>query len=100
MIASLLLNHKENSNCCVETFEYIYIPLSKFSVPFHSLLAHSGRTFPAPLTVAPARGAGGAVAPPNVEKGGPRNSSKFDEKNGKGVRIHLRREKIINTKYL
>ena len=44
---------------------------------------------------------GGSVAPPpNVEKDGPRNSSKFDEKIGRGVRIHLRCEKIINTKYL
>ena len=50
--------------------------------------------------MAPARGArGGAVAPPNVEKDGPRNSSKFDEKIGEGVDIHLRCEKIINTKY-
>ena len=49
--------------------------------------------------VALARGQGGAVAPPNVEKDGPRNSSKFDEKIGGGVGIHLRCEKIINTKY-
>ena len=36
-------------------------------------------------TVAPARGGQeGAVAPPNVEKDGPRNSSKFDEKIGGG----------------
>ena len=37
-------------------------------------------------SVAPARGGGqeGAVAPPNVEKDGPRNSSKFDEKIGGG----------------
>ena len=48
-------------------------------------------------TVAPARGARGRL-PPNVEKDGPRNSSKFDEKIG-GVGIHLRCEKIINTKY-
>ena len=40
----------------------------------------------------------GAV-PPNVEKDGPRNSSKFDEKIGGGGDIHLRCEKIINTKY-
>ena len=44
-------------------------------------------------------GARGAVAPPNVEKDGPRNSSKVDEKIGEGVRIHLRCKKIINTKY-
>ena len=47
----------------------------------------------------PARGARGAVAPPNVEKDGLRNSSKFDEKIGEGVGIHVRCEKIINTKY-
>ena len=41
--------------------------------------------------MAPVRGAGGAVAP-NVEKDGPRNSSKFDEKIERGVRIHLRCE--------
>ena len=43
----------------------------------------------------------GAVAPPppNVEKDGPRNSSKFDEKIGMGAGIHLRCEKIINNKY-
>ena len=45
------------------------------------------------------KGARGRL-PPNVEKDGPRNSSKFDEKIGRGVRIHLRCEKIINTKYL
>ena len=45
-------------------------------------------------------GKGGAVAPPpNVEKDGPRNSSKFDEKIGEGKGIHLRCEKIINIKY-
>ena len=38
-----------------------------------------------------ARGGGGC--PLNVEKDGPRNSSKFDEKIGRGVRIHLRCEK-------
>ena len=37
--------------------------------------------------------------PPNVEKDGPRNSSKFDEKIGMGVGIHLRCEKIINNQY-
>ena len=43
---------------------------------------------------------GGGRLPPNVEKDGPRNSSKFDEKiGGGGVGIHLRCEKIINTKY-
>ena len=41
---------------------------------------------------------GGGCPPPNVEKDGPRNSSKFDEKI-EGVGIHLRCEKIINTKY-
>ena len=51
-------------------------------------------------SVAPARGGKGGRLPPNVEKDGPRNSSKFDEKIGRGVRIHLRCEKIINTKYL
>ena len=45
-------------------------------------------------------GGKGGRLPPNVEKDGPRNSSKFDEKIGRGVRIHLRCEKIINTKYL
>ena len=44
------------------------------------------------------RGARGRL-PPNVEKDGPRNSSKFDEKIGGGVGIHLRCEKMINTKY-
>ena len=44
------------------------------------------------------KGGKGAVAP-NVEKDGPRNSSKFDEKIGEGVGIHLRYEKIINIKY-
>ena len=49
-------------------------------------------------SVAPARG---RLPPLNVEKDGPRNSSKFDEKigGGGGVNIHLRNEKIINTKY-
>ena len=41
------------------------------------------------------QGGRGAVAP-NVEKDGPRNSSKFDEKTG-GVGTHLRCEKIINN---
>ena len=41
----------------------------------------------------------GGCPPPNVEKDGPRNSSKFDEKIGMGVGIHLRCEKIINNKY-
>ena len=41
----------------------------------------------------------GRLPPPNVEKDGPRNSSKFDEKIWGGVGIHLRCEKIINTKY-
>ena len=45
-----------------------------------------------------ARGGKGAVAP-NVGKDGPCNSSIFDEKIGGGVGIHLRCEKIINTKY-
>ena len=43
-------------------------------------------------------GGKGGRLPPNVEKDGPRNSSKFDEKIGGGC-IHLRCEKIINTKY-
>ena len=39
-----------------------------------------------PKAVAPASGARGARGwlPPNVEKDGPRNSSKFDEKIGRG----------------
>ena len=49
--------------------------------------------------MAPARGARGGRLPPHVEKDGPRNSSKFDEKIGGGVGIHLRCEQIINTKY-
>ena len=47
-------------------------------------------------------GKGGKVGrspPPIVEKNGPRNSSKFDEKIGEGVGIHLRYEKIINIEY-
>ena len=44
---------------------------------------------------------GGGRLPPNVEKDGPRNSSKFNEKigGGGGVGIHFRCENIINTKY-
>ena len=49
--------------------------------------------------MAPARGARGDGCPPNVEKDGPRNSSKFDEEIGEGVGIHLSCEKIINIKY-
>ena len=45
-------------------------------------------------------GQGGRLPPPIVEKDGPCNSSKFDEKIGREMRIHLRCEKIINTKYL
>ena len=41
----------------------------------------------------------GGGCPPNVEKDGPRNSSKFDEKIEGGGGIHLRFEKIINIKY-
>ena len=46
------------------------------------------------------KGGKGGRLPPNVEKDGLRNSSKFDEKIGEEVGIHLRCEKIINTKYL
>ena len=45
------------------------------------------------------QGGQGGGCPPNAEKDGPRNSSKFDEKIGEGVGIHLGCEKIINTKY-
>ena len=41
----------------------------------------------------------GAVAP-NVEKDGPRNSSKLDEKIGRGDAYPSQMRKIINTKYL
>ena len=53
------------------------------------------------LTIASGAGKGGqgGRSPPNVEKVGPRNSSKFNEKIGEGVGIHLSCEKIINVKY-
>ena len=65
--------------------------LLKYFVDTHHTLSTS---------VAPARGGQGRrLPPPNVEKDGPRNSSKFNEEIGMGVGIHLRCEKIINTKY-
>ena len=45
--------------------------------------------------VAPTRGQGGGPLPPNVEKDGPRNSSKFDEKIGRENSSHFQQDRLF-----